>query len=416
MTNHGPLRVRTRAVAAPSNFEVTEYLPQGAMTFIRNGEGLVGAGVSVQLEAKGEQRFAELDHQFSSICENAIIDDSVGGIGRGLVAFGAIAFSDSSAEKSVLIIPKLLLGIRDGRAWITQTWFGEDSPAEINNLTDFEQHHNEYLSDAVELHPGQISAAKFEHLTQQAIGDIQQGVIDKIVLARDLHASLPEQFDLRRALARLAKRYPNCWTYSVDGTFGASPELLVRVRHAQVSARVLAGTASRGTDPQVDRAIANALVESTKNNREHQFAIKSLVASLEEICDQVIADEKPFSLALPNVWHLASDVTAVLKQEQSSLTLAAKLHPTAAVAGTPTEIAIGKIAQLEQVDRGRYAGPVGWLSASGDGEWAIALRGGQISQNEVRAFAGCGLVAQSDPSAELSETELKFQPVRYALN
>jgi menaquinone-specific isochorismate synthase len=201
----------------------------------------------------------------------------------------------------------------------------------------------------------------------------------------------------------------------VDGTFGASPELLVRVSHGQVSARVLAGTAGRGTDPGVDHAISNALAASTKNLAEHAFAVDSLVSSLKPFCTQVDADSTPFSLALPNVWHLASDVHGVLRENASALDLAAALHPTAAVAGTPRDQALKLINELEPFDRGRYAGPVGWIGANGDGEWAIALRGGQISGTKITAFAGCGIVADSEPEAELAETELKFQPIRNAL-
>jgi menaquinone-specific isochorismate synthase len=193
--------------------------------------------------------------------------------------------------------------------------------------------------------------------------------------------------------------------------FGASPELLVRVSHSQVSARVLAGTAARGTDPSVDQAISKALAESHKNLAEHAFAVKSLVSALEPFCDHVDADTEPFSLALPNLWHLASDVHGVLKQDSSVLDLASALHPTAAVAGTPRDAAQALIAELEPFDRGRYAGPVGWIGADGDGEWVIALRGAQLSEGKVTAYAGCGIVSESDGESELIETDLKFLPI-----
>jgi menaquinone-specific isochorismate synthase len=158
-----------------------------------------------------------------------------------------------------------------------------------------------------------------------------------------------------------------------------------------------------------------ALAASSKNTSEHAFAVDSLVKSLEPFCTHVDADPTPFSLALPNVWHLASDVHGVLREDASVLDVAAALHPTAAVAGTPTDVAQNLIAQLEGSDRGRYAGPVGWIGADGDGEWAIGLRGAQISDSTIRAFAGCGIVAESEPEAELAETELKFRPIREAL-
>jgi menaquinone-specific isochorismate synthase len=197
--------------------------------------------------------------------------------------------------------------------------------------------------------------------------------------------------------------------------FGASPELLVRVSHKQVSARVLAGTAGRGTDPGIDQAISNALQTSSKNIAEHKFAVASMVEELKKFCTKVDADENPFSLQLPNLWHLASDVHATLHDDASVLDIAAVLHPTAAVAGTPTLVARKLISELEPFDRGRYAGPVGWIGADGDGEFAIALRGAQLSDGQLTAYAGCGIVAESEPEAELSETELKFKPIREAL-
>ena len=240
--------------------------------------------------------------------------------------------------------------------------------------------------------------------------------VEKVVLARDLTSEVDEAFDLRPVLSKLAANYPSCWVYSVDGTFGASPELLVRVSHGQVSARVLAGTAGRGTDPAVDQAIASALAGSSKNVAEHAFAVDSLVQALEPFCDHVDADPQPFSLALPNVWHLASDVHGVLKEDSSVLDLASALHPTAAVAGTPRKTAQELIRKLEPFDRGRYAGPVGWIGADGDGEWAIALRGGQVDGTKITAYAGCGIVAESEPAAELTETDLKFQPILGAIS
>jgi menaquinone-specific isochorismate synthase len=179
---------------------------------------------------------------------------------------------------------------------------------------------------------------------------------------------------------------------------------------------VLAGTAARGTDPDVDRAIAEGLAHSIKNKQEHAFAVDSLLEKLDPFCEQITRDNEPFSLALPDLWHLATDVTGKLREKTSLLDIVAQLHPTAAVAGTPRKLAQDLIAELEPFDRGGYAGPVGWLASDGSGELAIALRGGIIEENQIRAIAGCGIVAGSDPQAELEETELKFRAVRYAFD
>lgn len=393
-----------------NDFNLLDHLPPGALSFIRGGQGIVGFGEAVRIESNlPSGRVADLSNQWRELVANAKITDDLQIPGTGLVAFGAIAFDDSSAASSVLIVPQVVLGCRDGRVWLTTV--------ENSSAPDFwnqKQHYPEI--DSVTFSAGKVSAEKFKQLVQTAVQKINAGQIEKVVLSRDIVASLNDGFDNRAALRSLAQTYPTCWVYSVDGMFGASPELLVRVSHSQVSARVLAGTAARGTDPAVDQAIAAALATSSKNTTEHAFAVDSLVASLTPFCSHVDADPVPFSLALPNLWHLASDVHGVLNENSSVLDLAAALHPTAAVAGTPTNLAKELILLLEENDRGRYAGPIGWIGADGDGEWAIALRGAQLENKSLRAFAGCGIVAESEPEAELTETELKFRPIREALS
>ncbi|WIB35372.1 chorismate-binding protein [Curtobacterium sp. MCJR17_043] len=179
---------------------------------------------------------------------------------------------------------------------------------------------------------------------------------------------------------------------------------------------MLAGSAARGADAESDRVAAETLAASAKDLQEHAFAISSLVASLRPIAADLRVDPQPFRLQLPNLWHLASDVEAVLPAGVTALDVADALHPTAAVAGTPTDVAVRLVAELEGVDRGRYAGPVGWLGASGDGEWMLALRSAQIEDDgTVRAWAGAGIVAGSDPAREVAETRLKFRPITDAL-
>jgi len=398
-----------------SDFELLDHLPQNPMAYLRNGEGLVGFGELLTLTASGANRIQDLAESWRAVVTQSSIVDDLALPGTGLIAFGAIAFSDQSAVASKLIIPKVILGSRDGRVWITKL---TDSAGEVDveDYADFWTRPTAVgPAHSINLIEGEVSAERFEAIVNQALKSIETGAVEKVVLARDLRGQVPENFDVRGALRRLAKRFPTCWVYSVAGNFGASPELLVRVSHGQVSARVLAGTAGRGTDPGVDQAIATALANSEKNLREHAFAVESLVNALAAVCERVDADEKPFSLPLPNLWHLATDVHAVLKQDASVLDVAALLHPTAAVAGTPRAAAQEIIEQLEHVDRGYYAGPVGWLGADGDGEWAIALRGAQLNNDELVAFAGCGIVTESDAEAEFAETELKFSPIRGAL-
>ena len=407
-------RVQTKATSlADLGKSVFLELLKGSDTaFLTQGEGLIGFGEQFRLEATGSNRIEELNHAWKELVKSAEIEDELAIPGSGLIAFGAIAFSDHSASTSVLIVPKVILGQRSGQLWITlvnTTW--QEALTLISETKESETHHLRFEA-------GQISTEQFKTNISSALTKIEEHRVEKVVLARDIISSVPEDFDNSAALKYLATNFESCFTYNVDGLFGASPELLVKVSHSQVSARVLAGTAGRGTDPGVDEAIGQALTSSQKNLDEHKYAIDSLVSALAELAENIDADEIPFSLALPNLWHLASDVHAVLKADSSSLQVVKALHPSAAVAGTPRDKALELIQEIEQLDRGRYAGPVGWIGADGDGAWAIALRGAQLdkSNNLIRAFAGCGIVAGSTPEAELAETNLKFKPILDALS
>lgn len=412
--HHFPaLSVRTISLSLPSDFKITDALTRDGIAFIKDGEGMVARGEVLRLNAAGPGRIAALEEQWRQLCSLAQVTDQTPGGGRGLVAFGSMAFADSSEWLSTLIVPQQILGFKSGRAWLTSIGVGEVAEP-VWEAADW----IEPWPTQAPLHlvAGDLDEAGFESRVESALEKLHEQQLTKVVLARDVVASVPEDFDPRPAIGRLSRRYPSCWTYWVNNRFGASPELLVRVDHGRFSARVLAGTAGRGTDPEVDRAIAGALTTSAKNAVEHRIAVESLVDALEPYCTEIVADSAPFSLALPNVWHLASDVQGILAEDSSVLDLAAALHPTAAVAGTPRQVAIDLINELEPFDRGSYAGPVGWIGADGDGEWVIALRGAVLEGNKVTAHAGCGIVIGSKPDAELAETELKFQPIRHALS
>ena len=394
-----PLKVTSRLI------ELTGT-PKGDFLFARSNQTLVGQGIALRLSATGKNRISELATKWREVCADAGISDSVKLPGSSLVAFSSITFSENSKLESVLVVPQRLYVIRPEVSFVIEVEAEEQSEAITSTPTSFQI--------------GKLNPTGFQDAVSKTISQINETDLKKVVLSRDLEMILPSQPDLSEPLARLRSRYPDCWTYKVEGVFGASPELLLRAERGEVSARVLAGTAGRGTDPDVDRAIADGLSHSIKNNHEHAYAVQSMVSELEPFCEWVEADAQPFSLALPDLWHLATDVRGKLKPATSLLDVIAKLHPTAAVAGTPRDLAIALIEELEPYDRGGYAGPVGWVSADGSGELAIALRGGIIEtagdQVVVRAIAGCGIVAESDPQAELAETELKFRAVRYAFD
>lgn len=248
-----------------------------------------------------------------------------------------------------------------------------------------------------------------------AVARVGRGEVGKVVLARDMHVWSKVDFDVRVLAQRLARRFPECYTFVFDGWVGASPELLVRRRGDEVESLVLAGSAARGADEGRDAALGDALLASAKDVDEHRFGVESVRAALAPLCARLDVEPAPSLLRLANVQHLATRVRGELALPLGALELAGALHPTAAVCGSPTSAALDAIAALEDMDRERYAGPVGWVDARGDGELAIALRCARVSGGRARLFAGAGVVAGSRPEAELEETRLKFRAMLSAL-
>lgn len=391
--------------------------PSRPLAWLRRGDGIVAVGAplrELRASAGGSgMRSAALATAWRHLSASARIDDPVGLPGTGLVAFGALAFDERSSSDSVLVIPSQVIGRRGDRFWRT-TIRHADSPAPTEAAAvPYGPHW------AGTVGPGAQSPQGYQDSVRQALGRIAAGELSKVVLARDLTGSIPAGSDLRRLVRALSTGYPDTWAFAVDGLIGASPETLVTVRERTVTARVLAGTTARGADADADTAVSTALASSTKDLDEHQYAVQSVLASLRPHTRALAASEQPFLLKLPNLFHLATDVEGELADGGSALDLVGALHPTAAVAGTPTTIALGVIRELEPFDRGRYAGPVGWVDAAGNGEWAIALRCAQFVDGgdavAVTAYAGAGIVAGSDPESELLETKVKFRPLVDAL-
>ncbi len=404
-----PLRVHTRPIGAPAS--LLSQLPlRDGFAWVRKGEGMVAWGEAVRHKpatiAEAEEWWGHLTEQTEVVTR---LDDEPAG--AGLIAFGSFVFDAANTEEqSRLVVPQTVIGFRDGRAWRTDI-----GPARPDDSTPIPPPRP---PRGVRWAPGALSEAAWERAVADAVGRIGRGALDKVVLARDVIATAEEDLDPRWLASRLTERYGQCWTYIVDGLVGATPEMLVKREAGLVTSRVLAGTIRRSTDPQHDLNLAAALSQSSKDLEEHEYAVRSVARALRPYCSGMNVPDAPYVLELPNVLHLATDVTAAAHRKATALTLVRALHPSAAVCGTPTDAARSLIAELEHLDRERYAGPVGWIDARGDGEWAIALRCGQISQTDprqIRLFAGCGIVAGSDPAAELAEAQAKLIPMRESL-
>jgi menaquinone-specific isochorismate synthase len=404
-------RLVARTVEIPDPGALIDLLPAEApMTWLRRGEGLVAWGAAATFRTSGADRFEAAAGWWREVVRMAAVADEVEAPGTGLVSLGSFAFADEPGD-SVLVVPAVVVGRRGDRCWVTTIGDSAVPPPALVPQPLPEPPRNLVFSD------GALSGAEWEGVVWEAVLHLNAGELDKVVLARDLIASTDVPVDVRWPLRRLAAQYAMCWTFHVDGMFGASPEMLVRREKGLVTSRVLAGTIRRTGDDEHDLTLAATLARSSKDLEEHEYAVRSVTDALEPYCSSMTVPESPFVLHLPNVMHLATDVAGVVRDSGATvLELAAALHPSAAVGGTPTKVAVEMIAEIEGMDRGRYAGPVGWMDAHGDGEFAIALRSAEIDGNRVRLFAGCGIVADSDPEAELAETQAKFVPVRDALS
>ncbi len=388
------------------------------LAWIRRGDGLVGWGEAARVSIPaGEDRFTAGEKWLAELFDGAEVADDVGLPGCGPVAFGSFTF-DPASDGSVLVVPAVIVGRSSGRSWLTTVGGRDASAGPVRPVR---------APGELRWHDGSLSAPQWERAVCAAVASIQAGDLGKVVLARDLYAAASDEIDARVLLARLAVRYPDCWTFCCAGLVGATPELYIRREGAAVSSLVLAGTTPRGGSNAEDRQLGAALLASAKDVAEHRFAVADVRTALAPFCDRLDIDAQPSLLRLANVQHLATHVAGRLAAPQpppgsgslgehaSALALAAALHPTAAVCGTPAGPAMELIRELEGMDRGRYAGPVGWVDAHGNGEWGIALRCAELDGSRARLFAGCGIVADSDPGAELAEAQTKFRAMQDAL-
>ena len=369
--------------------------------FVRDGEGIVAWGVAERIDVgTGPGRFDRAQQGLAQVAEAT---------GGDVVAFASFTFDED--DPSVMVVPRTVVTRRDGvnrRSTLGEPddSDGPDEPA--GPTTDPAADRPRYAGSTVR------DDAWLEAVAQALVA-IDAGELEKVVLARDLHVWSRAPFDTVRLLVDLAERFPSCMTFLVDHLLGASPELLLRRDGPRIASRVLAGTAARGGDATEDAQLGAALLASDKDRREHDLALTSAVAALESRCSTLHVPDAPSLVRLDNVQHLGSDLEGMLDADDLGdpgthvLSLVGALHPTAAVGGAPRAEALAAIARLEGMSRGRYAGPVGWCSASGDGEFAIALRCAEVRGDRARLFAGAGIVAGSLPEAELTETWLKLQ-------
>lgn len=368
--------------------------------WIHDGRGMIAWGEYASVRLRGLDALRDGEDWFAGQIAECEVTDAVRRPGTGPIAFVSGSFDPEQAD-TVFVIPEFILGRDEFGCWLTHI-------GGIASTSDVPGQYECASPGIVTYSDGSLEPAQWERIVAEAINRIRAGRLDKVVLARDILAQTTDPIDPRLLIGRLATEYNSCWTYCVDGLVGATPELLVRLIDGHVYSRVLAGTEwGEGAYERVRRP---------KNFIEHEYAAQSAIDSLAKVCIRLDAPAEPKVLTLPNVVHLATEIRGDVADNIGPSQVAAAMHPTAAVGGTPRDIALATITELEQLNRGRYAGPVGWIDAHHNGEFGIALRGGQIlDPHTIQLFAGCGIVADSDPESELAETISKFVVMRDAL-
>ncbi len=435
MANPPELRVRVRAFdAASADLLGLAPKPSGLLTWLGEQQQVVGWGEAARVEVQGDHAIREASTQWKALVAAAHVTNESPYEWANRAPFALGSFGFAADTPGFLITPAVAL-VRRGNETVvvTTTASGSDSLSSPEASCGFPNPTSSHGSNSGTSHssdpgpvlphtspvpvsgpgamltkPGRMTQSQWRTAVSALIASLNEGAASKVVLARDIVVSSDSPIDERFLASRLRRLYPSTWVFAVDGLIGATPEMLAALDSGIVTSRVLAGTAapSDGAD----------LLSSMKNRTEHHFAVESVARALAPLAESLDVPPEPFLLQLPNVVHLATEVTAHVP-DSNVLDIVGALHPTAAVCGTPTKLAFNLLERLEGTERGRYTGPVGWVDGTGAGEFGIALRCGQLSpdRRDIRVFAGGGIMPDSIPGVELAETHAKMRPILDAL-
>jgi isochorismate synthase len=403
-------------------FDLLAAYRPGGFFFERSGAGAAGTGLAVRIRSEGGRGRIE---RLARTVSLALSEIHSRGAGSGPIAVGAIPF-DEDRPADLIVPERTTRRTPAGEAWQVNVRAEGCVSADTDRgrWTARALPHEAFTGLQLRSDPGPDDYLK---AVAEAIRRIQASELRKVVLARTIVVHAGRPLDARRLLWRLRAVDPDCYSFAapVPGPHddacsarvpagstlvGATPELLVAKTGNLISAVPLAGSAPRFGDRAADRASAASVFESAKDRLEHALVAEDVAAALGPFCDELEYPKEPELLGTANVWHLATPFRGRLaKSTTSVLEIVGRLHPTPAVCGTPRDAARKALEELEPIDRGCYAGPVGWVDSHGDGEWAIALRCAEITGSTARLFAGAGIVGDSIPELELEETDRKFR-------
>ena len=397
----------------------------------RDGAALAAVGCARAISARGPGRFRTVTAQWRSLTASALADPDEGPSGSGLVALGGFSFSPAGGgspqwagfDPASMIVPELSLSRRGEEVRLTLNL--ETAPDDtLDDLLGRVNRRLQGLRTAPLplLDPAPAGAyhvvssmppSHYEHAVARAVERIRARELEKIVLAREVQVHAPVEHDPAAVLGVLREAFPTCYVFAVgrgESTFlGASPELLLRREGQRASTVALAGSTRRSADPAVDRHLGEQLLGSDKDREENAIVARRIVRALAPHSVWVTTAPDPVIVRVANIQHLAMPIRAQLAASVGAVELVGRLHPTPAVGGEPSDRALDAIPALEGMDRGWYAGAVGWIDAAGDGELCVALRCALLHGRVAHCYAGCGIVRDSDPGAELAESEIKLE-------
>jgi salicylate biosynthesis isochorismate synthase/menaquinone-specific isochorismate synthase len=397
----------------------------------RGGAAIAALGGVRALEAAGGERFGMVARRWRSIASEALADSPEGPTGSGLVAVGGFAFAPNGGSSrrwtgfapASLVVPELSFARRDGETWITVNIDVAPDDVSADLLARLDRRLGELRSDALPLLDpaptgvyevtSPMPPSHYEEAVARAVQRIRGGELEKVVLAREVEVHAPVAHDAAAVLGLLREAFPSCYVFAVgraEATFlAASPELLVRREGQRASTVALAGSARRSADPAVDDHLGEQLLQSAKDREENAIVARRIASMLRPHSVWVTLAPEPALVQIANIQHLGAPIRAQLASPIGAIELAEILHPTPAVGGEPSAVAQDLIPALEGLDRGWYAGPVGWTDSAGDGEFCVALRCALLRERLATLYSGCGIVRDSDPAAELAESEVKLQ-------
>ena len=396
------------------------------------GFALAGIGTAVDVLSRGEDRF----HEVAEGCARAMHDRAASEpdglpVGAGPIWTAGFAFAPhggrepiwSSLPPALAVMPEIAISRSDGACFLTAVIAmepGSDADRSLERIRRRLASLQSVPLTPADPYPaatariaGRHPPERYERIVAEAVERIAGGSVQKVVLARELTVEAASAYDPGALHGALRDLFPACFCFcfgTPEAAFmGASPELLVRRSGAVAATVALAGTTSRSADPAVDDHLGEAMLRSPKVRDEHGIVVRRIERTLRAHAVWVHHESEPFVIKVGNIQHLATPIRSQLAEAMSAIELAGRLHPTPAIGGEPRDQALALIGELEGIDRGWYTGPIGWMDAIEDGEFCVGLRSALLRDREAHLYAGCGIVADSDPAAELQESELKFE-------